>query len=65
MNLHKLELNEIRGFGRKKPLLLIPFLLAAMSIGGIPGFSGYVSKRYFTNRSWNMLLLLKVVIKSQ
>lgn len=44
MNLHKLELNEIRGFGRKKPLLLIPFLLAAMSIGGIPGFSGYVSK---------------------
>lgn len=44
MNLHKLELNDIRGYGRKKPLLMIPFLLGALSIGGIPGFSGYVSK---------------------
>ena len=44
MNLHRLSLNEIRGFGRRKPLLKGIFLMGALSIGGIPGFSGYVSK---------------------
>ena len=44
MNLHALSLNDIRGFGRKKPLLKGLFLVGALSIGGIPGFSGYVSK---------------------
>lgn len=44
MNLHALNLNEIRGFGRKKPLLFFMFLMGAFSIGGIPGWSGYVSK---------------------
>ena len=45
MNLHKLDLNEIRGFGRKKPVLHIAFLLGALSIGCIPPIgSGYNSK---------------------
>ncbi len=44
MNLHALNLNEIRGFGYRKPLLKGLFLVGALSIGGIPGFSGYVSK---------------------
>ncbi len=44
MNLHKLGLNDVRGFGHKKPFLLIIFLLAAAGIAGIPGLSGYVSK---------------------
>lgn len=44
MNLHQLNLNDIRGFGRKKPLLKGMFLMGALSIGGIPGWSGYVSK---------------------
>lgn len=44
MNLHRLDLNEIRGFGKKKPLLKGVFLTGALSIGGIPGWSGYVSK---------------------
>ncbi|MCD8197884.1 MAG: sodium:proton antiporter [Lachnospiraceae bacterium] len=44
MNLHKLNLNEVRGFGRKKPLLAGIFLTGALSIGGVLGFSGYVSK---------------------
>lgn len=44
MNLHKLDLNEIRGFGRKKPLLHFIYLMGALGIGGIPLFSGYVSK---------------------
>ncbi len=44
MNLHKLDLNDIRGFGRKKPLLNLCFLLGAAGIAGVPGLNGYVSK---------------------
>ena len=44
MNAHALDLNEIRGFGKKKPLLKVIFLIGALAIGGIPLFSGYVSK---------------------
>ena len=44
MNAHALNLNDIRGFGRKKPLLKIIFLTGALAIGGIPLFGGYVSK---------------------
>ena len=43
-NTHKLDLNEIRGFGRKKPLLAFCYLMGALGIGGFPGWSGYVSK---------------------
>ncbi len=44
MNTHALNLNDIRGFGRKKPLLKIIFLIGALAIGGIPLFGGYISK---------------------
>lgn len=44
LNAHSLDFNDIRGFGRGKPLLLLTFLSGACSIAGIPGFSGYVSK---------------------
>lgn len=45
MNAHKLDLNDVRGFGRGKPLLNIAFLLGALSIGGIPFVGGgYASK---------------------
>lgn len=44
MNLRKLNLNDIRGFGRKKPLLNYIFLMGALGIGGIPLWNGYVSK---------------------
>lgn len=44
MNVHKLDLNEIRGFGRKKPLLHYIFLMGALGIGGIPLWNGYISK---------------------
>lgn len=44
MNVHKLNLNEIRGFGRKKPLLHYIFLMGALGIGGMPLWNGYVSK---------------------
>lgn len=44
MNLHKLNLNDIRGFGRGKWLLNIAFLMGYIGIAGVPLWSGYVSK---------------------
>lgn len=44
MNTHALDLNEIRGYGRKKPLLAGIFAEGALAIGGIPFFGGYISK---------------------
>lgn len=44
MNTHALDLNEIRGFGRKKPLLKGIFLVGALAIAGVPFFGGYISK---------------------
>lgn len=44
MNVHKLDLNEIRGFGHKKPLLNYIFLMGALGIGGMPLWNGYISK---------------------
>ena len=44
MNIHALDLNAIRGYGRNKLPLKIPFLLGAVGIGGVPLFNGYVSK---------------------
>jgi len=42
--LHALDLNVIRGYGRKKWALKIFFLIGALAIGGIPLFGGYISK---------------------
>ncbi|MEG1847448.1 MAG: complex I subunit 5 family protein [Lachnospiraceae bacterium] len=44
MNIHALNLNQIRGFGHKKPLLNFAFLMGALGIGGIPLWNGYISK---------------------
>ncbi|MCF0146351.1 MAG: sodium:proton antiporter, partial [Eubacterium sp.] len=44
MRLHMLTLDDIRGYGRKKPLLMIPFLFGALGISGVPLFNGYISK---------------------
>ena len=44
MNLHQLELNRIRGFGRGKPLFAFAMLMGLCGLAGIPGGSGYVSK---------------------
>lgn len=38
------ELNKVRGFGRKKPFLLVTFILAAAGVGGVPVLNGYISK---------------------
>ena len=44
MNLHQLNLNNIRGWGRKKPLLKVAFALGGLGISGVPLFNGYISK---------------------
>lgn len=44
MNIHELELNAIRGFGRKKKALMFSFFMGALGISGIPLFNGYISK---------------------
>lgn len=38
------DLNEIRGFGKNKPLLQAAFVLNALGIAGVPGLNGYISK---------------------
>ena len=44
MNLHALDLNRIRGWGRNKPFLKAAFALGALGISGVPFFNGYISK---------------------
>ena len=44
MNLHALDLNDIRGWGRNKPVLRLCFGVAALGISGVPLFNGYLSK---------------------
>lgn len=43
-NTHELNLNRIRGFGRRKPGLMLCFLTGGLAIAGIPLFGGYISK---------------------
>ena len=43
-NLHELELDKLRGYGKNKPFLMVTFLLGLLGIGGIPFFNGYASK---------------------
>ncbi|MDD3214398.1 MAG: proton-conducting transporter membrane subunit [Eubacteriales bacterium] len=44
INLDTTNLSDIRGFGRRKPLLHLAFLSAMLGICGVPYFSGFVSK---------------------
>ena len=43
-NTHTLNLNDLRGAGRKCWPLAIPFAIGGLSIAGVPGFGGYISK---------------------
>ncbi|MCH5344682.1 MAG: sodium:proton antiporter [Acetatifactor sp.] len=59
MNIHKLDLNDIQGFGRKKPLLMYTFLMGSLGIGGIPLFNGYISKTLIHESIVEYIELLK------
>lgn len=43
-SLGSLELDDLRGFGRKKPQLLFIFLMPALGVMGVPIWNGYLSK---------------------
>lgn len=44
MALHEQNINLLKGFGRDKPLLKLPFLIGLLGMTGVPGFSGFISK---------------------
>ena len=44
MNLGKTDLNEVRGYGRSKPLLHFIFLSGMLGLAGVPLWSGFASK---------------------
>ena len=46
MKAHTLELNKLRGFGKRMPWLMPCFAVGALSISGVPGFSGFMSKTF-------------------
>ncbi len=41
---HSLDLNRVRGFGRKHPVLGATVLSGVLGLAGIPGLNGYISK---------------------
>lgn len=44
MNIHKLNLDDMRGYGKDKILFKLFFFTGACGLMGIPGFSGFISK---------------------
>lgn len=44
VNTHSLDLNKIRGYGRKHPFLAGAFAFGGLGLAGIPGWNGYISK---------------------
>ena len=43
-NTHTLDLNELQGAGRKNLPLMVCFAVSGLSLAGVPGFGGYISK---------------------
>lgn len=44
VNTHSLDLNAIRGFGRKHPVLGVAVAFGGLGLAGVPGINGYLSK---------------------
>ena len=44
LSTHSFDLNEIRGFGRGKPMLALLMGMPMLSLAGVPALNGYVSK---------------------
>ncbi len=44
MNTHSLDLNKVRGYGRKHPFLAAAVAFGGLGLAGIPGLNGYISK---------------------
>ena len=59
MNIHELDLNRIRGFGRGKKLLHFAFLMGAVGLAGVPLFNVYISKTMIHEGLVEYIALLK------
>ncbi len=44
VNTHSLDLNKVRGFGRKHPFLGAAVAFGGLGLAGVPGWNGYISK---------------------
>ena len=44
MNTHQLNLNEVKGFGRGKKILMFAFLMGGLGLMGFPLWNGYLGK---------------------
>ena len=44
VNTHSLDLNKVRGYGRKHPVLGAAVAFGGLGLAGIPGLNGYISK---------------------
>ena len=44
VNTHSLDLNKVRGYGRKHPFLAAAVAFGGLGLAGVPGFNGYISK---------------------
>lgn len=44
VNTHSLDLNKVRGFGRKHPVLGTAVAFGGLGLAGVPGWNGYLSK---------------------
>ncbi len=44
MNTHKLNLNDIKGFGKHKPVLMFAFIMGGLGLMGVPFWNGYLGK---------------------
>jgi len=64
---HKTKVSELNGIGRAMPITMIAFLLAALSIVGLPPLGGSWSKWLLlqaTMEAHNMVLLIVLLISS-
>lgn len=61
-NEHSLDLNDLRGFGRNKPLLHVLFLIGAFSLMGIPGTVGFLSKSLIHESVMSIVVVEKLFL---
>lgn len=59
INTHKLNLNDIRGFGKNKPILKFVFIMASLGITGVPYWNGYISKTLLHESIVEQIVILR------
>ncbi|MCX6802199.1 MAG: monovalent cation/H+ antiporter subunit D family protein [Candidatus Diapherotrites archaeon] len=62
----KTKISELAGIGKKMPLTMLAFTLAALSMVGLPLMPGFISKFYLSAGAWdaNQLIVIFVLVIS-